>query len=155
MQTRQPLSSDPHPIEKVLQDDTLLKTLCKKAKQIQCANSILAQFLPMALHQHCSVANFQNAALVLHTDNAAWATQLRYQQASLTKAFQQNSQFTHIQTVKICVRIPELPTQKIHRPAHMTLEVGELIKNAAASVTHPALKEALLRLSKNGKKKDG
>lgn len=150
MQTREPTSLDPSSIGEVFQQKHSLQKICKKADQIQHAKVILAQIVSIPLREHCFVANVENATLTLCADSASWATQLRYQQATILEAFQQQAMFHHVSMIKVRIHLPETTKPKQRRSISMSTSTSNGIKNSAQAIEHPVLKAALLRLSKNG-----
>ncbi len=149
MHTSEPSKSEPNCISTVIKKDGTLTLLCKKTDLIQSANRILTQILPQPLHEHCQVANINNRVITISTDNAVWATQLRYQHQTITKALQASPNFKQIEFVKIRLSPPKTQKVKPCRTPLMSATVSDTINASANSVTNPQLKEALLRLAKN------
>ena len=145
-----PLEKDPRCFNSIVQAENGLQTIRLKAAQIQLASTILSQILPTTLLAHCFVSNIDQQKLVLGTDGAVWATQLRYQQQEILDKFRLNAKFASLQTIKIKI-CPTVEKTAVPQHQRLTLSsnVARLVKNTASAVTNPALKTALLKLAKN------
>ncbi len=147
-------SKDPQNIRDLLSDfgDSGLRKLVRHAQRFRSADKIVKQFLPAHLHGHCQVAHLDTSQLTLTVDSAAWLTQLRYAQQTLLQQLKKQPQFIHLQTIQLRVmplppQIPFKETQGlVSSSRRLSNNTKELIKTSADSISHPALKKALLKL---------
>ncbi len=65
-----------------------LKSIMAKAQIIERLNTCLNRTLPTKLYTHCQVLNFENNIVIIGVDNAAWLTNLRYEEYDLRNALQ-------------------------------------------------------------------
>lgn len=55
-----------------------LISLCHKSMQIESLNEQIKCYLPSDVQNHCRVSSFEKGILTFVTDDAVWASQLRY-----------------------------------------------------------------------------
>ena len=153
MQTHHPLEKDPQSLETILEARGSLQTIRLKTAQIQQAQHILTQILPAKILAHCFVGHIDQQKITLFTDNAVWATQLRYQQSDILTQFRQNTGFRGLNRVKIkistsaAVKVKPAPKQALS----LSSKVTRLLEGSAKSITNPILKKALLKLADNSR----
>lgn len=140
------------PIQKLLgAQGTLFAEIHQRIAHIQTIQQKLKSILPPPLCDHFVVANISRATLVLHTDSPAWAAKLRFSTPEILRCVQKpgTTQSDSPKSLRIKV-VPvspkaDLPREKIRLSATNRL----LIKQTANSISDPALRAALLRLSQN------
>ncbi len=93
------------------------------------------------------VAGFEAGKLHLTTPSAALATQLRYRQRRFIGKLRINGEL--VAAIEVSVRPVSVPT-RTETPGSRTLPpaVGQQIADSASHIDDPALRSALLRLSK-------
>ena len=90
---------DPQQVGDIL-GKTSLKSLLAKANLINDFNRCLNRTLSARHLTHCKAINYDNSILVIGIDSAAWATQLRFEEADLLKAFQADPDLPNVLGVK-------------------------------------------------------
>lgn len=139
--------TDPNPIHSVFAEQPGLRFMVAKTQQLQQINAVISSILPAEVSKHCQAQNLDGGCLVISTDHAAWATQLRYLQPQLLTALRQQPAFRHVGSVKIRV-IPSVATPpRPSRRLRMSRHVGDLLSAAANGTSNEKLKAALLRLA--------
>ena len=99
------------------------------AVQLKQWQQLFAQTLGMPLVDHCQLINVRDGKLIVETDAATWATQLKLQQARIITHFQQDATVA-VSTMEIKVK-------------------PQLDKVAMASSPQQSRRERLLRLAEN------
>jgi len=119
------------------------------AQDCQWVNEVLKTSLPATLAEHCQILSITPTRLSLGIEHANFATALRYQQTLLLTRLQLNQRFACLNAIEIKIILPKKPPiKKARRKLTMSKAVGELFKESAQHVSHPALKAALERLSR-------
>jgi hypothetical protein len=67
-----------------------LNQLFQQSQLLKQLEQTLYTQLPTPLNQHCHIANLRGKVLIIHTDSALWATQLRYLIPELINQWQQD-----------------------------------------------------------------
>ena len=122
--------------------------LLSRARDLMALAKLLNDVLPTPLNEHCSILNVADTTLILAADSPAWAARLRFHTSRLVK------QLAHYKPLKIrSVRIrvkpatpPAPPVRHLTKPRQSPY-VAALLKQAAESISDPALKSGLLRLA--------
>jgi len=126
-----------------------LQLILNKANHLKKIESLLYQVLTDELVAHCHVMNLKSHTLVLAIDNAAFATQLRYQQMTLLNQLKQFSELQDINKIEYKVR-PKYQVQDNTPIAKgLSVKTRELISATISHISHPKLKAALQRLVEN------
>ncbi|STX29994.1 Zn-ribbon-containing, possible RNA-binding protein-like protein [Legionella beliardensis] len=126
-----------------------LVTLCQQVMQLDSLNSKLAQFIPAHLQPHCYAGSFNKGCLLLITDDAVWATEIRYiipelrdylrKEAGLYQLININVHVTQSQDVK--------NTRKPLKGQPISPKTRHTIRNIGDLCHYSPLKEALYRLA--------
>ena len=97
------------------------------------------------------MANVDRNTLILQTESSAWASRLRYLAPAILEKLASRLGWTHVTQTKVLVR-PPLPPDRCPsvQPAHMSPDSASLLREVAENTEDPALREALLRLSRRG-----
>jgi len=111
----------------------------------------LCLFLDSPLNTHCSVANFSNDTLVLHSDSAAWAAKLRYNIPAILNYMQNECNLTTLKTIRIKIKLPEHSTQSesVEQKPVMSKASANFLNQAAAAMSDDDLRLSLLKLVKH------
>ena len=111
-------------------------------------DALFREQLPDALKTHCRVLSVRDNTLVLAADSPVWAARLRFHTTQLVKQLNR-LQTVKLRTVRIRVRPPEPPqSEKRCYRAKLPGKTGSIaLRQAADTVSEPALKSALLRLA--------
>ncbi|MDB2705336.1 DUF721 domain-containing protein [Pseudomonadota bacterium] len=126
-----------------------LSKLSQRVQQLEQLNVILKQVMPPQFSDHCHLANVNEHTLVIHTDNASYASLLRFQAPTLCSALSK-----HLPQIvnKIDVRVrPKNTSSSISKPASLVLsdDAAISLQQTAESIEEGPLKEALTRLSQH------
>jgi Dna[CI] antecedent, DciA len=127
------------------------RTIAQLSLQINQQLAILAQIkavLPKELATHVLHCVTNNNKLIVYTDSANWASQLRFYGKSVIDALEP---YASIPATNLQFKIIAVPTPPSIRPKHRTLipsqAVALEIHNQSLSTTDPQLKAALKNLS--------
>lgn len=132
--------------------DSVLQRAIQRASQLNQLNRAVKSLLPVELADHCRVANLRDNCLIIHVDANVWATRLRYQTPELLKALHEQLKLNQARKIEIKVT-PSFPSSvKTNRRATLSSDAAATITASAKHITHPALRTALERLAKHGKK---
>lgn len=82
-------------------------TFSQHITEISTLADLVSHLLPEKLAQHCIIANIRDGLLILHTDSATAATQLRYQQQDLLEKLRLETAGAQITEIQVKVR-PEV-----------------------------------------------
>ncbi|OQW93896.1 MAG: hypothetical protein BWK79_08745 [Beggiatoa sp. IS2] len=128
-----------------------LPSLFRHCQMLLRLNQELSTTLPVSLQQHCYIANFRAHTLVIQVDSALWATRLRYEVPMLLKQWKTLLSFPTVDKIEIQVRPPILPIPSqsptlCPKPA-LSKQTAVSLQEVANTISHPKLKEALLRLA--------
>ena len=129
-----------------------LERLIQRARYLESVDKALQQLLGSSLAGHCRVANINHDTLVLQTTSAAWGTRLRYLAPTLLQQLSRQLGWDRVKHAKVQVRPEAFPEreQPVRRRAQLSRESAALLRDVAENTGDPALKAALLRLSRRG-----
>ncbi|MBX9706218.1 MAG: DUF721 domain-containing protein [Gammaproteobacteria bacterium] len=137
-------------IQQITDDSQQLGSVLGKAQQIADLNRGLNIFFPDDLRNHCQIINLQQSQLTVAADNAAWATQLRYQVNTVLDGIK--TVMPEIRSLKIITQQPDAVV-KAKPMVERTLseEAAEHLQATAKTVTNPELKAVLEKLASRKK----
>ena len=110
----------------------------------------VADVLPAELAAHCVSATLDGAELRLLVDSPAWATRLRYLGNDLRRTLH-----SRWRIASVTVQVEPLRQPPAGRPARkvvLSAAAADAIAGAASAVEDAALRRALLRLSRHGRR---
>jgi hypothetical protein len=132
-----------------------LNKLYTHAKDICVLNEKLHNYLDPNLSRHCSIANYSADTLLVNAETSAWASKLRNHIPDILDFARHQCGLTKLISVRIRVSpIPNNTTQAdTHstRKASLSKKSAEFIESVASSIHDPALRESILKISKNTK----
>lgn len=148
------MSNKPLHFSTVCQANQQLQQISKRAQKLTQLNSILQEILPSQFAGHCQLANMKDNKIIIHTENAAIASLLRFHSATICKTFSSELS-TQIERVEVKVK-PQHPTEKSAKSnmIDMSNNNATLIAQTAAGLDDGQLKTALHKLAKRGKTRD-
>ncbi|MAL50325.1 MULTISPECIES: DciA family protein [unclassified Methylophaga] len=148
------MSNKPLHFSTVCQANQQLQQISKRAQKLTQLNSILQEILPSQFAGHCQLANMKDNKIIIHTENAAIASLLRFHSATICKTFSSELS-TQIERVEVKVK-PQHPTEKSAKSnmIDMSNNNAALIAQTAAGLDDGQLKTALHKLAKRGKTRD-
>lgn len=127
------------------------KTIAQLCLQINQQLGILQRIkavLPENLASHALHCVFHDKKLLIYTDSAIWASQLRfYGDAMLAAAIESTA--CHVSVIQVKVINLQEPTDKGKKRTGIipSQTVADEIRNHSSAVTDPLLKTALVKLS--------
>lgn len=133
-----------------------LADLITTTRELRHLEQSLSSVLDQPLTDHCRIAHRDAEQLVIQVDSPVWASRLRYYVPTLLQELKQNiPALQGLKTIKIHVA-PALPTpaEKPSPQREISPTASQNIHAMAESVEDPALREALLRLSRPRRTED-
>jgi len=143
-------------VHKFLKASPRTSRLLKRAEHGRQLTHDLRSLLPSPLASYCQAADLTEHTLTIIASSPVWAAKLRYLQPALLKAFSSAPRLSQVPDIKIKIssmgqnRRDPAPGRKIH----MSPQSAEAIRQAAAGIEDPALRETLLKLSRHAKADD-
>ena len=135
-----------------------LNKLYTHAKDICALNEKLHNYLAPSLSSHCTVANYSADTLIVNADTSAWASKLRNRIPDILDYARHECGLSNIISVRIRVSPNQnntthssLPGTALGRKASLSKKSAEFIKSVATSIQDPALRESILKISKNAR----
>ncbi len=148
------MTNKPEKVSLVYKQNSQLNKIAQRAQKLNHLNYILQQVMPPQFSAHCLLANINNETIIIHTDNASYASLLRFQASTLCKAV---SEHTPQKVTKLDVKVK--PSFQAIQPLQASLISISLPSNAADSLSQTAdslddgpLKISLQKLAKRYKK---
>lgn len=138
----------PEKVSLVYKQNSQLHKITQRAQKLNHLNFILQQIMPPQFAIHCVLANISNQTIIIHTDNATYASLLRFQAATLCKAI---TEHTSQNVTKLEVRVkPSLQGIQPSNPNPFTLpsNAANSLSQTADNLEDGPLKTALLKLAK-------
>ncbi len=134
-------------IARITSENTLLHQLTVRSQQLQALNQRLAEILPPEMCAHCYLANINHQTVVIHTDNASYATRLRFQANTIFQAL--TGHVPHIIS-KLDVRVrPTLNSPIARRESlSMSRHSAQMIQATAQTLDNTALQRSLYKLAR-------
>ena len=130
--------------------------LVVKAQHLERLTSILSGELPSEACGHYHVAGIDNSTLVIITDSPVWTARLRQLGPSIIKTLS-NEVKSGFQHVRIISRHGSIIAPKQTKPIIkrvLSEQSSQQLAQTAEYIKDEDLKEALLKFSKRGEKKD-
>ena len=122
--------------------------LLSRARELMTLDKRLHELIPVPLNEHCRTLTVSGTTLILAADSPVWAARLRFHASGLVKQLAEYPRLD-IRTVRVRVTPAQRlsPPGKHHRMPALTSRGAASLKQAAQSVSDPALKAGLLRLA--------
>ena len=142
------MTRQPERIDSVCQQNSMLHKLSQRARFLAELNHILQQTLPTQFSAHCRLANISNETLIIHTDNASYASLIRFQTPVLCKTLSTELNVI-IKKIEVKVRPFYIPLQDGHSSAiSLSRTAATSLQQTALSIDNEPLKAALEKLAK-------
>ena len=125
------MTNKPEKVSLVCKQNSQLHNIALRAQKLNHLNFILQQIMPPQFSAHCQLANISNQTIIIHTDNASYASLLRFQAKTLCKAV---SEHTSQNVTKLEVKVK--PSFQAIQPSN-TNPIS-LPTNAATSLSQTA-----------------
>jgi len=145
------MTKRPENIRSICQKNSALHQLAQRTQRLEQLNYLLKQALPSQFSAHCRLANINNGTLIIHTDNASYASLIRFQAPAIIKTLSTELKM-EISNLDVKVRPLYMPQQTPSTPK-ITLpsSAANALQQTALSLEDGALKESLDKLSKRFK----
>ena len=126
----------------------LLNKVYSQSRDLLAIQSVIRKFVPSNVY----VASIRNETLYLITNSAATATQITYRQRNIIAATRRVGAQFEVNNIKVSVR-PEDPEFKLppREPIPPSVENAHQLATTAKYIEDPALRKALIKLSRRGK----
>ncbi|MFQ5469788.1 MAG: DUF721 domain-containing protein [Gammaproteobacteria bacterium] len=137
-------------VKGILSTSEHLSKLIQFANQLEKLTRITRSCLPTPVNNHVNVANLKDNTLIIHTDSATWATQLRFHLPDLLRQLRIDHNLKSICSIRTKVVPNQIvtKTKAEHQPL-TSPSSSALLQNFADSIDDQPLKEAIHRLAKN------
>ena len=142
------MQNDPKSIQALIYSNTTLAKLTQRSQQQSRLESTVRSCLSSSQNMHLSACSLDNKQLTLHVQNSSQATALRLASQNLLQKLHQDHNLDEINSIRI--RINKLDSPTFTPPAsssRLPQGTATLISELAETITDPALKKILRRLS--------
>ena len=146
-------TSKPKPVIEILSNSDLeFDSILQHIETIKLIQSTISQILDPVIAQKCQVVNIRSKTLVISTENANWASRLRYQTSDLLKAVQADPRLPLVDTIRV-VTIPSCnkATATDNNRLMLSQRTSNELRKIAETTTDPELKQCLLKITKHTK----
>jgi hypothetical protein len=140
------MSRRPQSVRQLLDSKPLLQQIERHVAQQQRLLDDVRRVLPAEVSPHCVAAQRDGDILTLHADSPVWAMRLRYLAPGLSSLLQSGSGVPPRIRVRIHVPNARRPTRP--HQVRRSDAAAATIRDGAMDIDSPALRAALLRLSK-------
>lgn len=142
------MSKQPEPVNSVYQHNDVLKKLRQRCQLLEQLNHLFQRSLPAQFSAHCRLVNIDNGTLIIHTDNASYASLIRFQAPALCKTLSNELNMT-IHSMQVKVRPAyQLDTKQTTNSFTLSESSASLLQQTADSMENSSLKTALEKLAK-------
>lgn len=118
--------------------------------QLEELSHKVVQLLPDDLASSCQVGSFNKGCLILTTQNAAWASQLRYALPELRDRLRKEAGMYQLLSIKVDIVIPPTLQQEEVKPKALhalTEQAKASIISESQNCSYQPLRQALLHLA--------
>ena len=134
-------------------NNTLSPAILAQAKKLERLTMLLRNGLPPECDGHYQAATIHDGTFVIVTDSPVWTTRLRQLGPQILQLLE-NKTPEKIQHIRVITR--HGPTVSNHKPAVIKRELSQQasrhIAQTAEYINDKSLKDALIKISKRGKK---
>lgn len=131
-----------------------LHSLITQAKLLDASGKALAARLGSPLNRHCRLARISLDTIVLQVDSSVWYSKVRFLRPDIVTFFRTEYRMLTVTKVRIYVTPPEPPDSEPRQRPQMSVSTAKLLRSVANATESPTLREAWLRLARNGPRKD-
>jgi hypothetical protein len=142
------MSNKPKHVSQIYKQHSQMNWLATRVQQLNKLNLILQQSLPLQFSNHCSLANVTADKIIVLTDNASYASLLRFQAPVVCKALS-----AHLPEPVYKLEVKVRPRQSLiektdHAAVHVSTKTAALLESTAAAIEDGPLKTALTKLAR-------
>tara|TARA_R110001583_G_scaffold173287_1_gene327233 strand:- start:77401 stop:77844 length:444 start_codon:yes stop_codon:yes gene_type:complete len=146
------MTNKPEKVSLVCKQNSQLYKIAQRAQELNHLNFILQQVMPPQFTTHCLLANINNQTIIVHTDNASYASLLRFQATTLCKAISEHtSQNVTKLEVKVKPSFQKIQPTNAH-PITLPSNAADSLSQTAESLDDGPLKTALQKLAQRSNK---
>jgi hypothetical protein len=141
------MSNKPEKVSLVCKQNSQLYKITQRAQKLNHLNYIIQQVMPIQFAAHCLLANINNDTIIIHTDNASYASLLRFQANTLCKTV---SEHTSQNLTKLDVKVkPSFQAIQPNNPSPFSLSSNAAVclNQTADNIDDGPLKVALQKLA--------
>jgi len=135
-------------IASLLRKDSATGALVKQALALSELNTLLRQHLPVKFAEHITLSTIKDRTILLQSDSAAWAAQLRYITPELLESLNTAAEFQNIVNIQVKVRPESLPVDRRRKPLKLSRASADAINRYSSSLTNDKTREAFKRIAK-------
>ncbi|HEC74574.1 MAG TPA: DUF721 domain-containing protein [Methylophaga aminisulfidivorans] len=142
------MSKKPERIGKLYKKDNHMNSLTIRAQKLDKLNTIFQNSLPLKFVNHCNLANISDDSIIVITDNASYASLLRFQSRLLCKNISAHLP-KPVTKLKVKVR-PKTYRDEIGPytpPKRLSSDSADIVESTAAEMKDGPLKAALQKLA--------
>lgn len=141
------MTNKPEKVSLVCKQNSQLYNIAQRAQKLNHLNFILQQIMPPQFSAHCQLANISNQTIIIHTDNASYASLLRFQAKTLCKAVSENTS-QNVTKLEVKVKPSFQPIQPSHtNPISLPTNAATSLSQTADSLEDGPLKTSLQKLA--------
>ena len=131
--------------------NTELEGLVTHAKHLRRLQGQYQQLVSENMAKNCQVANFQQGTLTLCCQSSAWATRAKMETRQMVASLTETSAFRELTNIEIITRPATQAIDKKEKikEISMSSESANAIAGMAETISDPALRDALQRLSRH------
>lgn len=143
------MTKQPERIDSICQHNQILSKISQHAQLLEHLGHIFQQILPIQFSAHCRLANINGETLIIHTDNASFASLIRFQAPSLCKTLSSELNMT-IKHIEVKVKPCYVPFQDhtTHNTLSLPKSAATALQQTAQTMDDSPLKAALEKLAK-------
>lgn len=141
------MTNKPEKVSLVCKQNSQLNNIAQRAQKLNHLNFILQQVMPPQFSAHCQLANINNQTIIIHTDNASYASLLRFQATTLCKVI---SEHTSQNVTKLEVKVkPSFQAIQPNNanPISLPTNAATSLSQTADSLDDGPLKTSLQKLA--------
>lgn len=143
----------PKPVKKLLigGNSRPLQRLAQFSNQLQELSALVQSCLPSPLQGQCQAVNIRKKTLILQTNSASWASQLRFYVPAMLSTLTHH-QCHYLKEIHIQIKPVSAPQPSdTRRKFKISPRSATLITTLADSTRHPQLKDSLQKLAGRSK----
>jgi hypothetical protein len=141
------MTNKPEKVSLVCKHNSQLNNIAQRAQKLNHLNFILQQVMPPQFSAHCQLANINNQTIIIHTDNASYASLLRFQASTLCKAISQHTP-QNVTKLEVKVKPSFQPIQPNNaNPISLPTNAATSLNQTADNLDDGPLKTSLQKLA--------